>query len=107
MGSVAARHSDVVFLTSDNPRTEDPSAILREVEAGLRGALDGAAGRDFRYHVIPDRRRAIAEDVREAKSGDMVLIAGKVHEDYQILGTERHHFDDREEARIAIEALRK
>jgi UDP-N-acetylmuramoyl-L-alanyl-D-glutamate--2,6-diaminopimelate ligase len=57
--------------------------------------------------VIPDRRRAIAEAVREAKSGDMVLIAGKGHEDYQILGTERHHFDDREEARIAIEALRK
>ena len=107
MGSVAARHSDVVFLTSDNPRTEDPSAILREVEAGLRGALDGAAARDFRYHVIPDRRRAIAEAVREAKSGDMVLIAGKGHEDYQILGTERHHFDDREEARVAIEALRK
>jgi UDP-N-acetylmuramoyl-L-alanyl-D-glutamate--2,6-diaminopimelate ligase len=103
MGRVAARLSDVVFLTSDNPRSEDPAAILREIEVGVREAL---ADRRIRYEVIADRRAAIEAAVREAKSGDTVLIAGKGHEDYQIVGAARHHFDDREVARAALATRR-
>ena len=103
MGRVAARYSDVVVVTSDNPRTEDPDAIIREilpgVEAGLREAGYG------RYQVQADRREAIAEAMRLARPGDLVLIAGKGHEDYQIIGREKHPFDDRVVAREAIEAL--
>jgi UDP-N-acetylmuramoyl-L-alanyl-D-glutamate--2,6-diaminopimelate ligase len=103
MGRVAARYSDVVVVTSDNPRTEDPDAIIREilpgVEAGLRETGHG------RYLVHADRRAAIAEAVRLARPGDLVLIAGKGHEDYQIIGREKHPFDDRVVAREAIEAL--
>ncbi len=107
MGRAAAVGSDVVFLTSDNPRTEDPQAIVQEVETGVREAVgrkDTAPG--FRYEVLPDRRRAIEAAVREAKKGDIVLIAGKGHEDYQIVGTQRHHFDDREVARAALKVGR-
>lgn len=103
MGRVAARLSDVVFLTSDNPRSEDPAAILREIEAGVREVL---AEKPVRYEVIADRRAAIEAAVREARAGDMVLIAGKGHEDYQIVGSTRLRFDDREVARAAIEARR-
>jgi UDP-N-acetylmuramoyl-L-alanyl-D-glutamate--2,6-diaminopimelate ligase len=103
MGRVAARFSDVVFLTSDNPRSEDPAAILREIEVGVREAL---TEKRVRYEVIADRRAAIEAAVREAKSGDTVLIAGKGHEDYQIVGTTRLHFDDREVARAALAARR-
>ena len=103
MGRVAARLSDVVFLTSDNPRSEDPAAILREIEIGVREAL---ADRRIRYEVIADRRAAIEAAVREAKSGDTVLIAGKGHEDYQIVGDTRLHFDDREVARAALATRR-
>jgi UDP-N-acetylmuramoyl-L-alanyl-D-glutamate--2,6-diaminopimelate ligase len=102
MGRAAARYSDVVFVTSDNPRSEDPMAIIREIEAGIREA--GAKGR---YEVIADRRKAIEAAIREAKPGDMVLIAGKGHEDYQIVGSERFHFDDREVAREAIQKIRR
>jgi len=104
MGRAATQRSDVVILTSDNPRTEDPLAILKEVEAGVKAALDPMR---VRYQMIPDRRHAIETAVREAKAGDMVLIAGKGHEDYQIVGTTKHHFDDREVAREAIAKLRK
>ncbi len=107
MGRAAAVGSDVVFLTSDNPRTEDPKAIVKEVEAGVRDAIgrkETAPG--FRYEVLPDRRRAIEAAVQEAKRGDIVLIAGKGHEDYQIVGTQRHHFDDREVARAALKLVR-
>jgi UDP-N-acetylmuramoyl-L-alanyl-D-glutamate--2,6-diaminopimelate ligase len=103
MGRVAARLSDVVFLTSDNPRSEDPAAILREIEAGVREVL---ADKPVRYEVIADRRAAIEAAVREAKSGDTVLIAGKGHEDYQIVGSARLHFDDREVARAALATRR-
>jgi UDP-N-acetylmuramoyl-L-alanyl-D-glutamate--2,6-diaminopimelate ligase len=103
MGRVAARLSDVVILTSDNPRTEDPAVILGEIESGVRDVL---ADKPVRYEVIADRRAAIEAAVREAKSGDTVLIAGKGHEDYQIVGTARHHFDDREVARAALTARR-
>ncbi len=100
MGRAAVERSDVVVLTSDNPRTEDPQAILREVEVGVKDALQRAP--HVRYRMIADRREAIQAAVREARPGDMVLIAGKGHEDYQIIGTTKHHFDDREVARAAI-----
>ncbi|MEW6543503.1 MAG: UDP-N-acetylmuramoyl-L-alanyl-D-glutamate--2,6-diaminopimelate ligase [Nitrospirota bacterium] len=106
MGRAAVEGSDVVIATSDNPRTEDPLAILREVEAGVSAALASAGPRKVRYELIPDRRQAIEAAVREAQAGDMVLIAGKGHEDYQIVGTQRFHFDDREVAREAIGKLR-
>lgn len=103
MGRAAVERSDVVVLTSDNPRTEDARAILREVEVGVREAL--RARPQVRYLMIADRREAIRLAVREARPGDMVVIAGKGHEDYQIIGTTKQHFDDREEARAAIAAL--
>ena len=95
MGEAAGSLSDVVVVTSDNPRTEDPEAILRDVEEGLR-----AAGRP--YLKISDRREAIRRAIDEARAGDIVLIAGKGHEDYQIIGTEKRHFNDREVAREAL-----
>lgn len=95
MGEAAASLSDVVIATSDNPRTEDPLAILLDVEAGLR-----AVGKP--YLKIVDRREAIRAAIKEARAGDIVVIAGKGHEDYQIVGTEKRHFDDRE---VALEAL--
>jgi len=104
MGRAAVEYSDVVVLTSDNPRTEDPMAILREVETGVREALQ--ARPNVEYRLIADRREAIGAAVRLAQTGDIVLIAGKGHEDYQILGTKKVHFDDREVAREAIQQLR-
>jgi UDP-N-acetylmuramoyl-L-alanyl-D-glutamate--2,6-diaminopimelate ligase len=109
MGEAAARRSDVVVLTSDNPRTEDPSRILADAETGIRAAgmpplaapRPGARG----YVVEADRRRAIALAIGLARPGDVVLVAGKGHEDYQILGTVKHHLDDREEVRAALARL--
>ena len=100
MGEAAASLSDVVFATSDNPRTEDPEAILRDVEVGLR-----AVGKPFVKLV--DRREAIHRAINEASAGDIVVIAGKGHEDYQIIGTEKRRFDDREVAREALGARDK
>jgi UDP-N-acetylmuramoyl-L-alanyl-D-glutamate--2,6-diaminopimelate ligase len=94
MGKMAAERSQRVFITSDNPRTEDPDAIIREVAAG-------AAGHGH-VRVEPDRRKAIFAAIDEANPGDLVLIAGKGHEDYQIIGNRKIHFDDRE---VAAEAL--
>jgi UDP-N-acetylmuramoyl-L-alanyl-D-glutamate--2,6-diaminopimelate ligase len=104
MGRAAVEQSDVVVLTSDNPRTEDPMVILREVEVGVREALQRQP--HVAYRMIPDRREAIGSAISEARPGDMVLIAGKGHEDYQIIGTKKFHFDDREVAREAIQRLR-
>src|SRR5438094_950167 len=99
MGEAAARRSDVVVLTSDNPRTEDPLGILAEIEEGVR-----AAG--MTEHVVePDRRAAIALALGRARPGDLVLVAGKGHEDYQIVGTVKRHLDDREEVRRALGRL--
>ena len=103
MGRAAVEGSDIVVLTSDNPRTEDPQAILRDVEVGVKEALHRAP--HVQYRMVADRREAIFTAVREARSGDMVLIAGKGHEDYQIIGTTKHHFDDREVARDAIQSV--
>jgi len=88
MGSVAARLSDRVIVTSDNPRTEDPNLIIDEIVAGI--------GRDAAVVCEPDRRAAILSALREAKKGDVILIAGKGHEDYQVIGTKKIHFSDRE-----------
>ena len=102
MGRVAAQLSDVVFLTSDNPRTEDPEAILRNIEQGVLGLPASERGASY---VIPDRRAAIRAAFLEARPGDVVLIAGKGHEDYQIIGETRHRFDDREVARELLASL--
>lgn len=103
MGRAAVQHSDVVILTSDNPRTENPLSILEEVEVGVREALQQRPS--VTYQKVPDRREAITTAMRIAQAGDMVLIAGKGHEDYQIIGTQKIHFDDREAARDAIREL--
>jgi len=95
MGKAAASLSDVAIATSDNPRTEDPEAILRDVEVGLRAARKP-------YLKLVDRREAIHRAIEQARAGDIVVIAGKGHEDYQIIGTEKRHFDDREVAREAL-----
>jgi len=99
MGEAAARRSDVVVLTSDNPRTEDPLRILADIEEGVRAA--GMTG----HLVEPDRRAAIALALGLARPGDLVLVAGKGHEDYQIVGTVKRHLDDREEVRRALGRL--
>ena len=96
MGRIAYELADAVVVTSDNPRTEDPEQILRDVVAGIPAAL----GTD---QVVGDRATAIAAAIAMAQPGDGILIAGKGHEDYQILGTEKIHFDDREQARHFLE----
>src|SRR5437762_655596 len=105
MGEAAARRADLVVLTSDNPRTEDPLDILAEVEAGIRSAglpgLTAPASGARGYVVEPDRPAAIALAIGLARRGDIVLVAGKGHEDYQIVGTEKRRLDDREEVRRA------
>ena len=95
MGEAAGSLSDVVILTSDNPRTEDPEKILCDAEEGIK-----KSGKPYRK--IADRREAIHQAIAEARAGDLVLIAGKGHEDYQIIGREVFHFDDKE---VAHEAL--
>ncbi len=106
MGEIAGRFSDVAVVTSDNPRTENPLDIIAQVEEGVQaaGLLHLRNGRNplsGGYLVEPDRRRAIQLAVSAADLEDLVFIAGKGHEDYQILGTEKIHFDDREEAALA------
>jgi UDP-N-acetylmuramoyl-L-alanyl-D-glutamate--2,6-diaminopimelate ligase len=101
MGKLAAMYSDFVYVTSDNPRTEQPDAILQDIELGLIAAEVDKA----QYRLIVDRRQAIQEAIAMATPGDIVLIAGKGHETYQLIGGEMLHFDDREEARAAIRGL--
>jgi UDP-N-acetylmuramoyl-L-alanyl-D-glutamate--2,6-diaminopimelate ligase len=94
MGEIACRLSDTVIFTSDNPRTENPTTILDEVEIGCS---------DFKnFRRESDRASAIKSAINIAKSGDIILIAGKGHEDYQIIGAEKIHFDDREIAAAAL-----
>ena len=101
MGAAAGKVADFVLITSDNPRTEDPEAIIREIEVGLKGLGKGPS----QYTTCVDRRKAIREAIGMAEAGDGIVIAGKGHEDYQILGREVVPFDDREEARVAIREL--
>lgn len=99
MGEISARLADLTLLTSDNPRSEKPAAILREI---LRGVPTSARPRVF---TEPDRRKAVRMALKEARTGDLVLIAGKGHETYQIAGRRRAHFDDREEARKVLRTI--
>ena len=111
MGRAAGEGADLVVITSDNPRTEVPSAILDEIVPGTvssgipRVAPDALRSTRSGFVTEVDRRAAIELALRAAQPGDTVLIAGKGHEDYQILGTQKVHFDDREEARLAIARL--
>lgn len=95
MAQIAVSYSDLAILTSDNPRTEDPDLILDDMEAGV----SDAAGR---YVRITDRAEAIRFAVAQAEAGDVIMIAGKGHETYQIIGKTKSHFDDREIAQLAI-----
>ena len=88
MGGMAAKMADIAIFTSDNPRTEDPEQILREMEAGVESG--------DKYLKITDRHEAIKTAVMLAEPRDIILLAGKGHEDYQIIGTEKHHFNDKE-----------
>lgn len=97
MGEIATRLSTHVIVTSDNPRTENPKLILDEIKAGIV-----AHGRT-NFEIIEDRETAIIRAIAMAKKGDVVLIAGKGHEDYQIVGETKRHFDDREVARAALQ----
>ncbi|WP_379131535.1 UDP-N-acetylmuramoyl-L-alanyl-D-glutamate--2,6-diaminopimelate ligase [Paenibacillus sp. sgz500958] len=98
MGKIAAKYSDYVLVTSDNPRTEDPQFILNDIEAGLKE--DSVAPE--KYELIVDRREAISKAVEMASPGDVVLIAGKGHETYQLIGGVVHDFDDRVVAKEVI-----
>lgn len=99
MGAVSCGASSKVFLTSDNPRTEDPLAIIRDIENGIKG-------RFANYEIVPDRRMAIEKALKAAEKDDIVLIAGKGHEDYQVIGKRKYHFDDREAARDVLDGCR-
>lgn len=98
MAQIGVDNSDLAIFTADNPRTEDQAQIFKDMKEGLQGD---------NYLQIDNRRDAIFHAVQQAESRDIVLIAGKGHEDYQIIGREKHHFDDREEARAALEERRK
>lgn len=95
MGRIAGENSDIAIITSDNPRTENPLTIINEVEVGLKET-------GTEYLAISDRREAIGKAVSLAEEGDVVIIAGKGHETYQIVGSEKFHFDDREVALAAL-----
>ncbi len=116
MGAAAINGSDIVIVTSDNPRTEDPLSIIREIEVGMVVSGIKAAGGNAEppavsgktpYYVVPDRSEAVAAAIRMARPGDVVALAGKGHEDYQIIGEKKFPFDDREVARKAIRNLRR
>jgi UDP-N-acetylmuramoyl-L-alanyl-D-glutamate--2,6-diaminopimelate ligase len=111
MGRLGSELADMAVVTSDNPRTEEPWSIMLEIEAGLAGpgrrkygageltADDWKAGA---YMMIMDRRAAIGEAVRLMNPGDVLIVAGKGHEDYQIIGREKRPLDDRAEALRAL-----
>ncbi len=98
MGSITEKKSDIAIVTSDNPRSEDPDDIIDDIRKGLKGS---------NHIIVPDRKEAIYKAVEEARKNDIVLIAGKGHEDYQILKEKTIHFDDREIALQAIGELDK
>ncbi|MBR0459277.1 MAG: UDP-N-acetylmuramoyl-L-alanyl-D-glutamate--2,6-diaminopimelate ligase [Victivallales bacterium] len=97
MGAAAAKLSDVLYVTSDNPRTEDPNDIIREILPGIPG--------NTTHFTIPDRRTAIRQAIADAQTGDILLVAGKGHEDYQEIQGLKHHFNDAEEIAKALELL--
>lgn len=91
MGRIALELADKIVVTSDNPRTEDPAAIIAEIAAALQEVPDGKS-----VELIADRREAICHALAEAAANDVIMIAGKGHENYQILADKTIHFDDRE-----------
>jgi UDP-N-acetylmuramoyl-L-alanyl-D-glutamate--2,6-diaminopimelate ligase len=93
MGAIASRLADFIILTSDNPRSESPEKIIQEIERGVRGK---------NYKVIADRKEAICYAISSYQANDVVLIAGKGHEEYQIIGNTINEFDD---AKVAVECL--
>jgi UDP-N-acetylmuramoyl-L-alanyl-D-glutamate--2,6-diaminopimelate ligase len=100
MGAIAERLADVTILTSDNPRTEDPERILDDIEAGM---TQGSTARVR----IEDRRLAIAHALQTANTHDVILLAGKGHETYQVRGTEKLHFDEAEIVAELTAAMRE
>jgi UDP-N-acetylmuramoyl-L-alanyl-D-glutamate--2,6-diaminopimelate ligase len=113
MGAAATSKSDLAIITSDNPRTEDPHDIIEQIKAGIdhsnttyydvHGLTD--ADQCNGYSIIADRRTAIRAAVNLTKPGDILLVAGKGHEDYQIIGNQRYHFSDREEITHALSTV--
>ena len=99
MAQIAVKYATTAIFTSDNPRTEDPEAILRDMTDGLAP--------EARYLKISDRAEAIRTAVMLSRPGDIILLAGKGHETYQIIGTEKHHFDDREQVRKEFAAAKR
>lgn len=99
MSKAVSEYADIIFLTSDNPRTEDPEAIIEDAKAGLNHSKE--------TRVVLDRKGAITEAVLRASEGDVVVIAGKGHENYQVIGKEKIHFDDREVVREALRVKNK
>jgi len=100
MAQAACHFADRIIVTSDNPRTEDPERIVEDILEGVD------ADSRPRTEAIVDRRQAIHRAIETGRAGDVVLIAGKGHEDYQITGETKHPFDDRQVAREALEAVR-
>jgi UDP-N-acetylmuramoyl-L-alanyl-D-glutamate--2,6-diaminopimelate ligase len=98
MGRAAGELCDEVILSSDNPRSEDPDLILQDILQGVQRSGNK------HVHAIPDRKEAIAYAVRLAQSGDVLVLAGKGHENYQILGGQKLHFDEREILREILSA---
>lgn len=97
MGSIAVKMADFVYITSDNPRTEVPGDIIREI-------LTGVEGTETPYEVIENRKEAIGRAIANAQENDVIILAGKGHETYQIIGTEKFHFDEREIVKEFLEA---
>ncbi len=114
MGAIAGRYSHLAVITSDNPRTEDPTTIIKEIERGMRTESIPAMDRkglargfgEKGYVKVSERRKGIRLAIELAKAGDVVLVAGKGHEDYQIIGRERFPFDDRHEIREALKRMK-
>ena len=100
MGAIAADHADLVIVTSDNPRTEDPEEIIREIMTGIDKEKSSVK-------VICDREEAIGSAIELARSGDVILLAGKGYEDYQIVGHEKRHMDEREIVAACLEKRSK
>lgn len=101
MGKISVTYSDFVIITSDNPRTEDPENILQEIIHGIPQSLNN------KFKKITDRKTAIAEAVKLARAGDFLLIAGKGHEDYQVIGSQKAPFDDRDIVRSLLGLVKK
>ena len=98
MGNIATSNSDYAIITSDNPRTEDPNKIIEDILGGISGT---------NYTVVTDRIEAIHKGIDMLNPSDTLLILGKGHENYQIIGTVKHHMDDKEIARDYIESKKK